>query len=797
MQRAKRLATVTNPLVTKAQPPRSLKRNCNTVAIFLRGSWRPILAADSSVYNERPQFSRPQPSGFGSPSDGDQISLREIFDLLRAGRWTIAIVASVVLLLGLCIAFLVPPSFVATGVVQIDDPGKTATAAASAEFQALPTFLSGALLQTEGELQILMTRLVLDPVIERMNLEVVAYPRHFPIIGSAYSRMINGGSAEPVKVWSPFRRWAWGGEDIGIESMEVPRGLLNDEFELRATEDGYSLSIPWGEEVLRGKVGVPAASADGSIRLLVSQLRAQPGTLFSVTKFSHDDTVKNLLGRMTIAELGTASGVIAISFSGPKRAMVKDFVNALEASYLQQNIDRRSLDAQRSLEFLESQLPKLRSQMLAAQEQLAQYQQKHGSTDLGAETQVLLESSANLETRRLGLIQQLDQIKQQFTAQHPAVQSIVQQLRSVEQDQNRLKGRLGALPPTQQEILNLSRDVQAYTQLYNTMLASIQNYQVAKAGTVGNVRIVDTANEPFKPSFPKLMTIAPISLALGLLLGVVWVFVQRGMIGGVEDPSELERRTRLQTLAMLPYSRKQRRIARAIKSGDSGGARVLAQLEAEEPAIEALRSLRTTLELTLRQASNNVVMMCGPAPELGKTFITVNFAAVLAQSGRRVLVIDADLRRGRLHTYFSNEVGQGVTDVVRRETPYDSVVRSTDIVGLDYVSRGAHAPNSAETLLHSRFTELVEQLSKRYDCVLIDTPPILAVTDAAIVGRHAGTSLFVIKSATHRMSEIEDAVRRMAAADIELHGVLFNQVGARAGSYGYGDYGYRYYEYQA
>ena len=746
------------------------------------------------MYNERPQFSRPQP--FSPPSDGDQISLREIFDLLRAGRWTIAIVASVVLFFGLCIVFLVPPSFVATGVVQIDDQGKTS--AATQEFQALPTFLSGALLQTEGELQILVTRLVLDPVIERMNLEVVAYPRHLPIIGSAYSRMINGGSAEPVKVWGMFRRWAWGGEEITIDSMQVPRGLLNDEFELSATEDGgYTLSIPWGEDLLHGKVGELASNEDGSIKLLVSQLKAQPGTLFSVTKFSHDDTVKNLLGRMTIAELGTASGVIAISFSGPKRAMVKDFVNALEASYLQQNIDRRSLDAQRSLEFLERQLPQLRAQMLSAQEHLAQYQQKHGSTDLTAETQVLLESSANLETRRLGLIQQLDQVKQQFTAQHPAVQSIVQQMRSVEVDQTRLKGRLGALPPTQQEVLNLSRDVQAYTQLYNAMLASIQNYQVAKAGTVGNVRIVDPANEPFKPSFPKLMTIAPISLALGMLLGVVWVFVQRGMIRGVEDPSEVERRTRLQTLAMLPYSRKQRRIARAIKSGDVGGARVLAQVEAEEPAIEALRSLRTTLELTLRQASNNVVMMCGPAPELGKTFITVNFAAVLAQSGRRVLVIDADLRRGRLHTYFSIEVGEGVTDVVRREASYDSVIRKTDIAGLDYISRGAHAPNSAETLLHARFGEMVEQLSKRYDCVLIDTPPILAVTDAAIVGRHVGTSLLVIKSATHRMSEIEDAVRRMAAADIELQGVLFNQVGARAGSYGYGDYGYRYYEYQA
>ena len=746
------------------------------------------------MYNERPQFSRPQP--FGSPSDGDQISLREIFDLLRSGRWTIAIVASVVLFFGLCIVFLVPPSFVATGVVQIDDPGKSA--AASPELAALPTFLSGALLQTEGELQILMTRLVLDPVIERMNLEVVAFPRHFPIIGSAYSRLVNGGSPEPAKAWGMFRRWAWGGESIAISSMEVPRGLLNDEFELRASEDGgYTLSIPWGEDVLHGKVGELSSNEDGSIKLFVSQLEAQPGTLFSVTKFSHDDTVKNLLGRMTISELGTSSGVISISFSGSDRTSVKDFVNALETSYLQQNVDRRSLDAQRSLEFLERQLPQLRAQMLAAQEQLAVYQQKHGSTDLTTETQVLLESSASLETRRLGLIQQLDQVKQQFTTQHPAVQSVLQQMRSVEQDQARLKGRLGALPPTQQEVLNLSRDVQAYTQLYNTMLASIQNYQVAKAGTVGNVRIVDPANEPFKPSFPRLPAVAPISLALGLLLGVIWVFVQRGMIRGVDDPAEIERRTRLPTLAMLPYSRKQRRIAREIKSGSLNGARVLAQIEAEEPAIEALRSLRTTVELTLRQASNNVVMMCGPAPELGKTFVTVNFAAVLAQSGRRVLVIDADLRRGRMHTYFSAEVGKGVTDVVRREAAYDSVIRDTGIVGLDYISRGAHAPNSAETLLHARFGEMVEQLSKRYDCVLIDTPPILAVTDAAIVGRHAGTSLLVIKSATHRMSEIEDTVRRMAAADIDLQGVLFNQVGARAGSYGYGDYGYRYYEYQA
>jgi tyrosine-protein kinase Etk/Wzc len=722
----------------------------------------------------------------------DEISLREILDLVLAGRWSIVKIAGTVLFLGLALCYLLPPSFVATGVVQIDDESKTS---AMQQFGELPSFLSGAVLETAGELEILQTRLILDPVIEQMNLEIVAYPKHFPIIGSAISRLVNGGTEEPVSVPSPFRGWAWGGEDIVVDTLEVPRAWLNDSFNLRVTEEGYTLSEPWGDDILSGKVGELAASPDGKSKMRVSSLKGRPGTSFSVTRFSHDDTVLNLLGRMTIAELGTSSGVISIGFSGPARKQVADFINNLEQSYLQQNIDRHSLDAQRSLEFLERQLPELKKQMLVAQAQLAQYQQTHSAPDLASETQVLLEGSAALETRRLGLVTQLDQAKQLYQGQHPAIQVLNQQLRSVEQEQARYKSRLAAVPSTQQDVFNLTRDVQAYSQLYNAMLASIQNFQVAKAGTIGNVRIVDMANEPFRPSFPRLMTIAPLALAMGLLLGVIWVFIQRGMLRGIDNPADVEVRLGLPTLALVPYSKQQRKMARQMRKSETGS-HILANDQPEEAAVEALRSLRTSLEFTLLDSRNNVVMFCGAAPDLGKTFITVNFADILVQSGKRVVILEADLRRGRLHNYFGRDTKTGVTDFVQQQMPLDEVIHSSDIPGLDYVPRGPHPRSPTDILLHPRFAELIDQLSKRYDFVLIDTPPVLAVTDAAIVGRHAGTSLLVLKCAVHRMSEIEETLKRLASAEIQIRGTIFNQFGARAGSYGYGNYGYRYYEYQ-
>jgi tyrosine-protein kinase Etk/Wzc len=730
--------------------------------------------------------------------DGEEVNVRQIFELLRAGKWTILACLLGAIVLGGLYWGLSTPTYEADGLVQVEDNSKTGS---SSDLGQISSLLLGTPVETEAEIEILQSRLVLVPVIEKMNLLVWARPVHFPFIGPAIARFndklnaTEGGKSTPSGAIWGFQSFAWGGEKIEVTSLDVPKGLLDTDLTLVAGEGGtYKLKGPDGDQLLSGKVGERAQSADGSVSLFVQELVARPGTKFRVTSQRMQTVLDRLLLSLTVAEQGKQSGVIQVKFKGASPKSVADFVNNLENAYIRQNVERRSADAQQSLEFLQNQLPDLKSKLEAAQAKLASYQQVHGAPDITSETQLLLQHSVDLETQRLQLAQQRNEALQRFTPQHPVVRALDDQLRTIEEAERQLKGRTETLPPTQQEVLSMLRDLDANTQLYTLMLNSMQELQIAKAGTIGNVRIIDHAIQPFRRYSPKGSIVLPLAAILGLFIGVAYVFVQRAMIRGVDDPAEVERYFGLSTYAAIPYSKAQRQLSRRMISGGQENF-ILASAESENVAVEALRSLRTSLHFAMLEAASNTIMLTGPSPGLGKSFVTVNLAAVLAQSGKRVIVIDADLRRGHLHRYISQEATPGLSDYIAGDGEISGFIKHSEIPGLDFVMRGTLPPNPAELLLHERFADLLKQLSSRYDYVIVDTPPVLAVTDAAIVGRLVGCTLLVLKSAQHPLREIEDVLKRLASSGVHVRGSLFNLVGERAGSYGYANYGYTYYQY--
>ena len=393
------------------------------------------------------------------------------------------------------------------------------------------------------------------------------------------------------------------------------------------------------------------------------------------------------------------------------------------------------------------------------------------------------------------LEQQREQALQRFTPQHPAVQAIDAQIGQIRTEQKGVEGRIKQLPETQQELLSLSRDVQVNTTLYTTLLNNSQELQLAKAGTVGNVRIIDYAEAPSDPAKPKKAVILAVSIVLGGFLGIALIFLRRALHSGVEDPMDVERALGLPTYASIPFANEQVRIQRLVSKGRAQG-QILAHIQPNNIAIEALRSLRTALHFALLEADNNVIMLTGPSPGLGKSFVSINLGAVLAGAGERVVVVDADLRRGHLHEYVASDRVPGLSDYIAGDVSLADVTRETVVENLKFISTGTTPPNPAELLLGERFSELLKELSALYDHVLIDTPPVLAVTDAAVIGRLAGCSLLVLKAGDHPMRMIEECVRRLQNSGVALKGTLFNQVGRQGGQYGYGyGYGYAYYEY--
>lgn len=735
----------------------------------------------------------------------DEISFREIFELLYAGRWTLAAIAATIFALGILYLVFARPLYAVNGIVQVEQSeggampyGGNALASSMGELGSL---LFGTPVQADAAIEIIQSRLVLDQVINRMHLLVRAEPHYFPIIGRAIARW-NRHAQVPVGAPPLLGGFAWGGEKIAVSRFVAPEHWYNKQFSLTATTaGGYRLQDPSGTILFTGRVGKAehAITQYGPVDLTVRKLIARPGERFRITRFARQTVLKDMGKKLTVTQLGntsltSSSGVIEIGYSGYNKDQITHILDAIESAYLRQNVQARSLQAQQSIKYLEAQLPTFKGRVNAAQADLATYQRIHGAPNVAAQTELLLKQNVQLEVSRLKLIEQREQDLRLYTPAHPVIRSLDRQIALISQHEAALQRKINRLPAMQQKVLSLMRNVDVGTQLYTAMLSAVEEFEVAKAGTVGDARIVDYALQPFKPVAPKKLLVLAITLLLGLFLGAVYVVIQRVLLRGVDDPGEIERELGLSVLVSIPYIAEQHKIARAVARGEHGS-HVLAMLHSQNPGVEALRSLRTSLHFTMMDATNNVILLTGPAPGIGKSFVSANFGAVLAQAQKRVAVVDVDLRKGYLQKYFGLASVPGVSDYIAGDATLEDVLQTAGIPGLDFIARGKAPPNPAELLMHERFSQLVSELSTKYDYVLLDSPPVLAVTDATIIGKLAGATLIVLKSAEHPMREIEEVVKRLQGAGIQPRGVLMNQVGHRLGTYGYGNYGYSNYRY--
>lgn len=719
----------------------------------------------------------------------EEIELGDYLAVLIQSKWLILAVTLIALLVGGGYAMIAQPIYSADGLLQVEEKKSTLGSL------DISTLLEGET-AVNAEIELLRSRLVLGKTVDNLRLDFSARPVYFPLIGQAIARRYHAreGVAEP---WFGLDHYAWGGEVVEVSTFDIPLAYLGKTFTIVAGKEGlYQLLEPEGEILLEGQVGHAVQTEmgrDGTLTLFISTLTARPGTRFELVRNARFSAIETLQDNLKVTEKGKQSGMIAISLEGSDPRRVTATINEIANIYVRQNVERKSAEAEQTLSFLEDQLPVLKQRLETAEVALNSYRLQRGSVDLPKETQVVLEKIVAVDGQLIQLKQKRDELLQKFTPAHPIIMALDAQTARLNQELADLNQHVKNLPDTQQEVLRLSRDVQVNTELYTSLLNSAQELRVVKAGTVGNVRIVDYAVTPYLPIKPKKGLILTLSLVLGLFLGTVAAFVRKALRGGVEDPDLMEKQLGLPVYATIPHSKQQDKLIKRVRA-KRGPHAVLAMTNAEDLSIESLRSLRTTLHFALMEAKNNIIMITGPSPGVGKSFISVNLCAVLASTGKRVVLIDADLRKGHLNQYLGLDRDQGLTGLISGTLDKAQVIHPTPIAGLDLIPTGAIPPNPSELLLHERFAACLEELVKGYDHVIIDSPPVLAVTDAAIVGRLAGASLMVVKAGVHPLREIEHSVKRLKQAGVNLRGLLFNDVKvlSRRYGYGYGKYAYQY-----
>ncbi|MDD0972144.1 MULTISPECIES: polysaccharide biosynthesis tyrosine autokinase [Pseudomonas] len=732
------------------------------------------------------------PSVIGTrDNDQDSIDLLGIFGSLIDQKWLIGAFTGAFMMTGVAYAILATPVYLANALVQVE-PKKNDMLG----FSDLNSMLGGQS-PSVTEIGIIKSRAVIGKTVDDLRLDIDVTPNTFPLIGGFLSRRYRGESELSVALPRfGLSSYAWGGERLEFAKLNLPKELLGKKLTLIAGEQHRFQLLDDNDNLLVDGVAGEAFAQDG-VEGQVAQLLANPGTRFEVVRYPRIVTIQGYQDALDISEQGKESGIIRLALASSDAAEAVKILNKIASLYVDQNVRRTSAEAAQSLAFLQSQLPQVKRDLAKASDALNAYQ-THGKTvNISLETQSVLGQSVALETRISELKLQQAEMDRKFTKQHPAYRALMTQIGELTQQQRSLEGKVQDLPATQQELLNLTRDVEVASQIYTQLLNKSQELDIIRAGAVGNVRLVDTADVDLtSPVKPKKALIVLIATFLGAFVGVALVLLRKSLSKGLEGPEAIEQ-LGLPVYASIPYSTLQQeedsKKVRAKVAADTP-AYLLALRNPTDLSIESIRSLRTCLHFAALDSTNNRIMISGPSPQVGKTFVSSNLAAVMAQSGQRVVLIDADMRKGHLHKTLNTPITNGLSDLLVKRCTLDQAINKVEVDNLHFISRGQVPPNPSELLMHANFRELLAQLSERYDVVIIDTPPLLAVTDAAIVGREAGISLIVARFGVNPAKEIEMTIRRFAQNGIELKGAVFNGVEKRAASY-YGNGSYYNYEY--
>lgn len=714
----------------------------------------------------------------------DDIDLHRLWALLVDAKWLILGTTGLALLLGIVYTVIATPIYKADGLLQVE-----AKKGSVLGFSEIGEML-GKEPSSIAEISIITSRMVLGDVVDQLDSAIQVSPKR-SLLGR-----LNAPDPAPPGVPKPvFAGYRDSETLVKINRFQMPTTLEGREFILRADEQGNPALYLDDDLVATGPANKPLSSEDGNIVLELGDW--QPGNEdISVVRRPRLSAIGNLRSRLEVADQGKETGILTISLTGPSRERINAELNAISQTYLLQNVNRQAAEAEKSLKFLNEQLPEIRDKLDKAEEKLNSYRTKSDSVDLSMETQSLLGRLVQMESKLNDLKIKESEVAARFTKAHPSYRTLIDQRHSLEQQKADLNKQINGLPETQQEILRLTRDVQVNQQIYLNLLNRSQELRITKASTVGNVRIIDDAVVLPGPVEPRKNLVILLSAALGLLLSAGYVLAAGLLRRGVETPDQLEEHG-IPVYAAIPLSEHQQRMDRLVaimrrrKRHRHEPIPLLAMNDPTDLAVEALRSLRTSLHFATMEASNKVLMISGPSPEVGKSFVTANLAAVLAQVGQKVVVVDADMRKGHLHRYFDNDGQVGLSGWLSGQYQMDQIVGQTKIEGLSFIPRGQVPPNPSELLMHPRFRQLMDALSEQYDLVLVDTPPILAVTDAAIVGQIAGTSLLVARYAVNSVKEVEVSVTRFEQNRIDVKGVILNCLERRAtNEYGY--YAYKY-----
>ncbi|EKB5008505.1 polysaccharide biosynthesis tyrosine autokinase [Escherichia coli] len=705
--------------------------------------------------------------------DAEGIDLGHLIGEFIDHRKLIISVTSLFTLIALIYAIFATPIYQADALIQVEQ--KQANAILSNLTQMLPDSQP----KSAPEIALIQSRMILGKTVDDLNLQARVKEKYFPLLGRGFARLM-GNKEGNISISRLY---------INGDDTEEPKVILT-------VKDKNNYSIQMGDTVFSGKVG--ELLEENGISLKVDSIDAAPGNEFVVAYVSRLKAITDLQDSLIVADQGKDTGMLTLSLTGDNPLLIERILNSVSENYLAQNIARQAAQDAKSLEFLSKQLPQVRGDLDLSEDKLNQYRRLNDSVDLSLEAKAVLDQIVNVDNQLNELTFRESEISQLYTKEHPTYKALMEKRKTLQDEKIKLNKRVSAMPETQQEILRLSRDVESGRAVYMQLLNRQQELNISKSSAIGNVRIIDDAVTQTKPVKPKKILILLAGIVFGGMVSVGLVLLRVLLRRGIETPEQLEE-VGINVYASIPLAET---FTKNNLQGKGSTKKVFNKipsfLAVDNPAdlaIEAIRGLRTSLHFAMMEARNNILMISGASPNAGKTFVSSNLAAVIAQTGKKVLFIDTDMRKGYTHKLFNENNSNGLSDILSGKTEISLAIKTIKSAGFDYISRGMVPPNPAELLMNKRFGDLLEWANNNYDIVVLDTPPILAVTDAAVIGHYVGTTLLVARFELNTAKEIEVSIKRFEQTGIIVKGCILNGVVKKASSYygyGYNHYGYSY-----
>lgn len=704
----------------------------------------------------------------------DEVELGRLLGELYDHRKIIITLTCVLAVIAVIYAQFATPIYQADALIQVEQ--KQGNALINSINQILPD----AQPESAPEIGLLQSRMILGKTVQDLNLQAKVEQVYLPIFGRGWARMLGKPKGE-----------------ISISRLYL-QGQGSDSPEVSLTvEDNHTFHINGDGIDVSGRVGELIETKGMSI--LVTDLNALPGTTFKVRYLTYLEAIDSLQKSFSVADQGKDTGMLNLTLTGDNPVLIQAILRSISENYLDQNIARQAAQDAKSLKFLNSQLPQVRNDLNVAEDKLNAYRKESDSVDLSLEAKSALDQIVNVDNQLNELTFREAEISQLYTKSHPTYKALLEKRQTLDEEKAKLNQRVSKMPATQQEVLRLSRDVESGQAIYMQLLNRQQELNIAESSAIGNVRIIDSAVTQPKPVKPKKILVVLIGITLGGILSVSLVLLRVLLHRGLESPEQLEE-LGINVYASVPLSdwmKKRQKNNRRKGKDKQENTLFLAEENSADLAIEAIRGLRTSLHFAMLEAKNNVLIISGASPNAGKTFISTNMTALLASGNQRVLFIDADLRKGYAHKIFKGDEKPGLSDILVGKSDIHDCVKTVGSVGFDYITRGEIPPNPAELLMHKRLADLIEWASENYDIVVIDTAPILVVTDAAIIGKYAGTTLLVARFQVNSAKEIAVAEKYFEQRGVNVRGCVLNGVIRKSSSYygyGYHHYGYAYSE---